>query len=815
MMERYICIHCHFYQPPRENPWLESIEIQDSAYPYHDWNERITSECYAPNSAARIVNGNGKITGIVSNYSKISFNFGPTLLAWMQASAPIIYREILEADKLSASERSGHGNAIAQVYNHVIMPLANSRDKCTQIRWGIKDFQHRFGRLPEGMWLAETAVDLETLEYLAREGIRFTILAPHQARRVRKRTGFGKWKDVSGARIDPTRPYLIRLPSGQRISIFFYDGPISRAVAFENLLGRGEDLAARLVSGFSDQRDWSQFMHIATDGETYGHHRRFGDMALAYALHHIEKNGLARLTNYGEYLEKFPPDHEVQIYENTSWSCAHGIERWRSDCGCNSGGHPQWNQGWRAPLRDALDWLRDEIADRFATCAPKYLSDPWAARDDYVSVILERNPATIEAFLSKHCSRTLSPDERITVLKLLEAQRHSLLMYTSCGWFFDELSGIETVQVMQYADRAIQLVMEVCGGSLQETFTAMLAKAKSNIREYSDGGHIYDRLVRPATIDLKKVAVHYAVSSVIEDFGERAEIFSFNVEREDYFRIPAGTNTLIVGNALVTSRITGDSERISFSVLHTGGHAFNGGARQYLGNEAFHAMKEETSDAFEKGDIAGVVHAMDARFGMHNYSFRDLFRDRQHKILSLLVKETLEKQEDTYRGLFETEQVLMNVLAEAGIPVPNVFRAAAEYTLNLDLKNAFSQDVLDGNAIMSLIGGIEKWNLSHDILDTELIIRKRLERDMTRLQKNPENIPLIDAVRGTMALARLLPFQINLWEPQNMYYDMTRSVYSGILKKSGETDENALKWIEAFRGLGESLDFDLGAIVGS
>jgi len=812
-MERYICIHCHFYQPPRENPWLESIEIQDSAYPYHDWNERITSECYAPNSASRIVNSDGRITNIVSNYSKISFNFGPTLLAWMQKSAPVIYREILEADRQSVSERSGHGNAIAQVYNHVIMPLANSRDKRTQIQWGIRDFQHRFGRLPEGMWLAETAVDLETLEYLAREGIRFTILAPHQARRVRKKTGFGKWKDVSGSRIDPTRPYFIRLPSGQRISIFFYDGPISRAVAFENLLSRGEDLAARLVSGFSDQRDWPQFMHIATDGETYGHHRRFGDMALAYALHHIEHNNLARLTNYGEYLEKFPPNHEVQIYENTSWSCAHGIERWRSDCGCNSGGHPQWNQGWRAPLRDALDWLRDEVSDRFTTFASRYLSDPWSARDDYIDVILDRSPAAIEAFLSRHCSRTLSPDERITVLKLLEAQRHSLLMYTSCGWFFDELSGIETVQVMQYADRAIQLAMEVCGGNIQDTFTAMLLKAKSNIREHSHGGHIYDKLVRSATIDLKKVAVHYAVASVIEDFGDKTEIFSFSVEREDYFRIPAGTNTLIVGNALVTSRITGDSERISFSVLHTGGHAFHGGARQYLGDEAFHAMKDETSGALEKGDIAGVIHTMDARFGMHNYSFRDLFRDRRHKILSLLVKEALENQEDTYRGLFETEQALMNVLAEAGIPVPNVFRAAAEYALNLDLKNAFSQDILDGNAIMSLISEIGKWNLSHDLLETELIIRKRLEHDMARLQKDPEDIPLIDAVRGTMALVRLLPFRINLWEPQNMYYDMTRSVYPGALKRSCGADESALKWIEAFRGLGESFDFDLGAIL--
>ena len=297
-MDRYICIHGHFYQPPRENPWLEAIELQDSAYPYHDWNERITAECYAPNAVSRILDAENRITRLVNNYAKISFNFGPTLLGWLAATAPEVYQAVLAADRQSRETFSGHGSAIAQPYNHVILPLANHRDRYTQIYWGIRDFEHHFGRAPEGMWLPETAVDLESLEILAELGMRFTILAPHQASRVRS-IGSRTWDSVAGGQIDPTRAYEQRLPSGRTLAIFFYDGPVSRAVAFEGLLSRGESFADRLNSAFSEERDWPQLVHIATDGESYGHHHRFGEMALSYALNCIEANQLARLTNYG------------------------------------------------------------------------------------------------------------------------------------------------------------------------------------------------------------------------------------------------------------------------------------------------------------------------------------------------------------------------------------------------------------------------------------------------------------------------------------------------------------------------------------
>src|SRR5215468_1974183 len=383
-MQRYVCIHGHFYQPPRENAWLEFVELQDSAYPFHDWNERITAECYAPNGMARIVDGYRNIVKITNNYAHISFNFGPTLLAWMQEAEPEAYKAVIDADKESQQRFLGHGSAIAQGYNHVILPLCNGRDKYTQIAWGVRDFEHRFGRRPEGMWLPETAVDLETLEILVSFGIRFTILSPFQAKRT-KTLRARVWKDASGAKVDPSMPYDVRLPSGKRIAIFFYDGPISQAIAFEHLLEKGENLSGRLLSAFSDTRNWPQIVHVATDGETYGHHHKKGEMALAYALDYIESNNLAKLTNYGAYLEQHPPTHEVEIIANTAWSCAHGIERWRSNCGCRTGGPREWQQTWRTPLREAFDWLRDSLAPVFEQRGSRLLHDPWAARDDYVT----------------------------------------------------------------------------------------------------------------------------------------------------------------------------------------------------------------------------------------------------------------------------------------------------------------------------------------------------------------------------------------------------------------------------------------------
>ena len=498
-MNRWLCIHGHFYQPPRENPWLDTVEAEGSAWPYPNWNERITAECYAPNAAARILDPEGRIERIVNNYARISFNFGPTLLAWLASHQPGVYRAILDADRMSRERYSGHGSALAQPYNHTILPLSNRRDKRTQILWGLHDFETRFGRSAEGVWLPETAVDLESLDLLAEQGIRFTILEPHQARRVRPLGEDGAaWTEVSGGRIDTAVPYEVRLPSGRRMALFFYDGPTSRAVAFEGLLSSGERFAERLLSGVPIGADRPRLAHIATDGETYGHHHRFGEMALSYALHLVEANGLARVTNYGELLAAAPPEQEVEIHENTSWSCAHGVDRWRADCGCHTGGGPGWNQAWRAPLRHALDGLRDDLIPRYEAEAGKTFADPWAARDDYISLLLDRSPESEAAFFARQAGRQPEGEARVRALQLLEMQRHALLMYTSCGWFFNDLAGIETIQILRYAGRAVQLAEKLFGDAFEESFLRRLEEGRSNVPENGTGRDLYDRHVRPS-----------------------------------------------------------------------------------------------------------------------------------------------------------------------------------------------------------------------------------------------------------------------------------------------------------------------------
>jgi alpha-amylase/alpha-mannosidase (GH57 family) len=480
-MSRFVCVHGHFYQPPRENPWTGEVDLELSAAPYHDWNGRITAECYAPNGA-----------GSPSNYSRMSFNFGPTLLAWLEVNSPGTYRAVIEADRASRARFSGHGSAIAQAYNHAILPLANRRDKITQVAWGIRDFELRFGRRPEGMWLPETAVDDDTLEVLAEKGISFTILAPSQAAAVRE--SGGQWRKVEPGGVNPREPYRVPLPSGRAISVFFYDGGLASGVAFGNLARSGSDLARALLGRFQNSGE-PQLVNVATDGETYGHHVAGGDRVLAEVLDAIEVSGFARLTNYGEYLERFPPRREALVFSKTSWSCSHGIGRWTDDCGCSAGHagtHP-----WRRPLREALDWLRDTLAPLYEASAAVLLRDPWAARDDFVDIILDPSDASVDRFFERHSIVTLTPEERGVALGLLDLQRSALLMYTSCGWFFDDPAGLETRQVLRYAARVVELAEEHLGGSIEPLFLRLLERVRSGLGEKPDASELYRTLRAP------------------------------------------------------------------------------------------------------------------------------------------------------------------------------------------------------------------------------------------------------------------------------------------------------------------------------
>ncbi|MHC1712673.1 MAG: DUF3536 domain-containing protein [Solidesulfovibrio sp.] len=507
-MDRALCIHGHFYQPPREDPWLGRILPEGSAAPSSHWNERICRESYAPMARARRLDGAGRIIELFNCYEWMSFNAGPTLLSWMARSAPETYARILEADRASA-KRLGHGNALAQIYHHIIMPLASGLDKELEVAWAVDDFTARFGRAPEGMWLSETAVDTPTLEVLAAAGIRFTILAPSQAEAVSD--DGTAWHGVDAGSLDITTPYKVALPSGRPMAVFFYHGPLSQAVAFERLLADGEQFFRRL-SGAAG----SGLLSLATDGETYGHHFTFGEMALAYALDQARsgRDGLT-LTNYAAYLEAKPPTRFARIREASAWSCAHGIERWRSDCGCTDGGHPGYNQQWRAPLRKALNLLKTRLDAHFFATGQALFTDPKKALTAYGQVLA--GTLSQEAFGAAWFAQKSTPAQHGVAWKLLSMQAWGLASFASCAWFFDEISRLEPVNGLTFALRAMELGRATGMADPEPEVAAILAEAQSNDPEMGNGRDIWETMVRPRRETPKTLISQALLTLSLED----------------------------------------------------------------------------------------------------------------------------------------------------------------------------------------------------------------------------------------------------------------------------------------------------------
>lgn len=801
-MSRYVCVHGHFYQPPRENAWLEDIEQQESAYPYHDWNERISAECYGPNAHARILDRQDRIVRIVNNYASISFNFGPTLFVWMERHAPDVYQRILQADRSSLA-RFGHGSALAQAYNHMIMPLGSERDRVTQVRWGMRDFESRFGRRAEGMWLPETAVDTPTLETLAAEGVRFTILAPQQAAAVREPGATG-WTDVSGGRVDPHHAYLCRLPSGRTIALFFYDGPASQAVAFEGLLSSGERFADRLTGLLEGPGEEARLAHIATDGETYGHHHRHGEMALAWALREIQENRNAVLTNYASFLAAHPPEREVRIVERSSWSCVHGVERWRSDCGCQTGGRPGWNQAWRGPLRDALDWLRDTLAPRYESAAGDLTHDPWVARDAYVDVVLDRSRPSIDRFIDAHASRALDRRETVRLLELLELQRNAMLMFTSCGWFFNDISGIESVQVLQYAARAAQLAEKLFGDDLEPELCRRLQAAKSNVPAARDGRHIYETRVRPLRVDLFQVAAHRAVSALFDGGDPADRVYCYDVETLRHESRSSEGATLAVGRATVTSRLTLESETMSYAVLHFGNHQISGGIRRHE-DEAEHARRaKELLDAFAGGDLARVVARL-ADFPDYAFSLKSLFADRQREILHRLLDARVDAAEMAYRQVYAANADLMRYLIELELPVPRALSMAAEFVLNRDLRHALAEPEPDLARIRSLLDAVHALGIALDREGLAFAAQRSLADLVESLRENPAHTERLETLAGLASVVKSLPFDVDLWSAQNGFYAILEKELAPARRRAAEGDAAADAWVRLFRTVGDQL----------
>lgn len=795
-MNKFICIHGHFYQPPRENAWLEVIEVQDSAHPYHDWNERIAAECYGPNAASRILGDNSSIKNILNNYTRISFNFGPTLLSWMENYDEETYEAILEADRESIKRFSGHGSAIAQVYNHMIMPLANRRDKETQVIWGIRDFMYRFKRPPEGIWLAETAVDLETLEILVDQGIAFTILAPRQARAVRKSSG-DQWTEVNDTTLDTRRPYLVRLPSGRTISLFFYNGDIAQRVAFNGLLNDGNEFAKSLTDAFSSENDEPELVHIATDGETYGHHHKHGEMALAFCVNYIEKNKNEDLTNYGEFLEKFPATWEVDIHENSSWSCVHGVERWRSNCGCNSGGHAGWTQEWRAPLRQALDWLRDVLSDIFTEEGKKILNGAWEARNDYINVILRRDEETIRKFYKDNL---ITETNQSRMLRLMEIQRHTMLMYTSCGWFFDEVSGIETVQILQYACRAIQLAKQITDIDLEAGFLQRLELAPSNVEGYGNAKVVYEKMVMPTKTNLQRVGMHVAVASIFEEEPETLKVFNYNTTNEHFIRKQAGEQRMTMGVTNVKSLTTRSEKKFAFAVLYLGKHNLLGHISLEMEMEKFNEGRIKIVKAFEESRLSDVMELMQYYFGTDRYTVWQMFQDEKRKIFNQIAQERLEELEIALRRTFNHDYPLVNALVTNNLPIPKAYRTTFEYILNADLLDCFEAEKFSIKEVERIAEELEKWNMK--IEDPDKVARlagESIFKELKRIGFEKKNIKRIQRFNRLFPILKKFDIEPIIYKSQNMYFEISMENQKS---KDREIDP---EWLEQFNLLGENL----------
>jgi alpha-amylase/alpha-mannosidase (GH57 family) len=785
-MTRYVCIHGHFYQPPRENPWLGTVDLQESAYPFHDWNERVTAECYAPNTAARILDGEGFITRIMSTYGRISFSAGPTLLSWMEQHRPDVYEAVLAADRAGRDRYGGHGPAIAQGYSHLILPLATTRDKRTQVVWGIRDFASRFGREPEGMWLPETAVDLETLDIMAEEGIRFTILAPHQAESPRP--------------IDTRQPYRCSLPSGRSIALFFYNGTIAQEVAFGNLLQDGRKFAKRLLGAFAPG-DRPQLVHIATDGETYGHHRKFGDMALAYCLATIEARDDTRLTVYGEYLEKFPPVHEVKIRENTSWSCKHGIERWRSGCSCGTGRYPGGTHAWRTGLREGTDRLRDRLAGIFETCAAPLVRDPWQARNDYIDCIRDRSDGSVDRFLARNAAHDLLPAETSRLLTLLEMERQAMLMATSCGWFFDDLTEPGSVQVMRHAARAVQLVGTITDADLESLYVDPLRQAPGNTERFPDGYAVYTACVRPYVMDLPRVAVHAALLVLCDEPGMPALPDEYRVEYTHRDRLRIGDLQLCTMTVTLRSAVTREEVRLDCAVLFSGAGGFIVcGGRPYRDEAASLALAREVIDALGETDAAERAFA--GIFGWMTYPLEALMPEEQKVVLQHLLAKRMRETDVFFRDIVARHGTVLPLTDGTQETLAEPPAVAAEYVLQSDLRMLLAMQPPDPGMVDSVRSAMAAWSVPVDSSGPNHAATARLTDCMRRLREAPENPALLGDAVDCIALFEAIPVRPDLWESQNILYAIGSERLSGMRQRATAGDPAAIEWVKNFRRLG-------------
>ncbi len=817
----YVVIHGHFYQPPRENPWIEQIEVETSAAPYHDWNTRINAECYTPNGCARIFDGQHRILDIINNYQFISFNYGPTLLSWLEAKAPLAYRRVLDADRRSLA-RLGHGNAIAQAYNHTILPLATPRDRETQIVWGLKDFAHRFQRPAESMWLPETAVNLPTLAALAQHGLKFVILSPFQAARVRPLAG-GPWERVQAHTLDTTQAYRCYLPGGegnpgkrQYIEVLFYNGATAADISFGDLLQDSNRLAERLTEGFSASTPRPQILHVATDGENYGHHKKFGELALAHALTQALPHKGFQLSNYAAFLEMAPPQMEVELYlgptgAGSSWSCAHGVERWRSDCGCSTGGQPTWNQRWRAPLRESFDFLNERLAEIFESQGQKYLRDPWEARNAYIQVLLERTPETLARFFAQERAPGLDRNDWVPALKLLEMERHALLMYTSCGWFFADLAGLETLQVLKYAARALQLGQDFTSEVLEVPFLQYLEQAVSNLPGAGSGQDLYLQKIKPLVVDFPKVVNQWAITWLKE--RERqcpTSIYHFRVETLEVDERAQGSLIMGAGRLRLTSGTTLKNQLLNFFTVFMGSYLYRTQIMPSTALQDFHTLKQELFQVLENTP-EDLVASMARRLGERYYSFHDMFLEEKHEIFQDLLRHNMEEALSVIAHNFEEARPLLKAMAAEGLPLPRLFQAAGEITLNHVLVDLLTKLELDPSStiiaeeLLELVQEGVLLGLKLESMRGAQILGRILDRHLQDLATDFTTAKA-SGLKQFVGLMGQIPITLELTETQNRLFILMEERFPKLAARAA-ADPKARSLTRLLIELAEALSF--------
>lgn len=774
-----LVIHGHFYQPPRENPWTDAIDDQPGAAPFENWNERIYAECYRANAFARISDTYGRVEQIVNNYEHLSFNFGPTLLTWVQRYHPHTYEQILAADRASVIAHKGHGNAIAQAYHHAILPLSNERDRRTEILWGLADFRIRFGREAESIWLPETACDPATLGALIDHGLRYVILSPYQAGRVRP-TKKAAWEKVADGSIDTSQPYTFFHPDGssRSLAIFFYHGAIARAIAFEGALASSQGLVDRFVAADGD------LVNVATDGESYGHHYHFGDRALAYALE-VEacRRGLT-VTNYGAYLEKNPPKWEVELKpgpngEGTAWSCAHGLGRWTRDCGCQAGGREGWDQKWRTPLRTALEFLRDHAADGFTKAGAEIFRDPWEARDHYVELVTDPNGSR-EVFFERHAVAPVSADDMIRGLSLLEMQRASLMMFTSCGWFFNDISGIETVQILLYAGRCIERLEELGLPSARTEFLELLADAKSNLPTEGNGADIFQKNVAAAKVSPDQVAAQIALTGLAgrRELSGLTGAYGFSIDHSRVER--RGRITLGTGEFSLQDRATGGPFDFAIGALHFGDVDFYCAVRQFHGESEFRHGVERVWSDFANASLPHLLRTIQEEFGPTEYGLEHLLADGRREISEMVFGRMVDRFSQAYERLYDDNRRNLELLQKAGFTLPKELLAAAEFTASRRFELAFRTYFESGDAQ----AWQRAWNIGDEVARNGYGIRRTViwrmyEEAITNAAWEAARNPSPDRIKTAIELTELaqrLNLELNLDRAQEaLYYAMIDS----------------------------------------